>query len=106
MSDLHIIHQYFSNRIVLSKTRTTKDGLTILTSKNLQDVTGEAIHAVAAHLYFNIKAGGPDSIVFGLEDGRELWLTARIKDPKVKDEDLIDTIGKLYDGALNKEEKQ
>ena len=89
MSDLHVICQPLSNRIVLSKTRTTKDGLTVLTSERPQEVTGEVLHAVATHFYNKIKAGGPDSIVFGLEDGRELWLTARIKD-----------------GALNEEEKQ
>lgn len=105
MSDLHVICQPISNRIVLSKTRTTKDGLTILTSERPQEVTGEALRAVATHFYNKIKAGGPDSIVFGLEDGRELWLTARIKS-KVKDEDLVDAIKKLYDGALDKEEKQ
>lgn len=105
MSDLHVICQPLSNRIVLSKIRTTKDGLTILTSERPQEVTGEVIHAVATHFYNKIKAGGPDSIVFGLEDGRELWLTARIKS-KVKDEDLVDAIKKLYDGALDKEEKQ
>lgn len=106
MSDLHVICQPISNRIVLSKTRTTKDGLTILTSERPQEVTGEVLHAVATHLYNKIKAGGPDSIVFGLEDGRELWLTAHVKNPKVKDEDLVDAIKKLYDGALDKEEKQ
>lgn len=106
MSDLHVIHQSLSDRIVLSKTRTTKDGLTILTSERPQDVTEEALRAVAAHFYLTITTGGPDSIVFGLENGRELWLTAHIKDPKVRDEDLIDTIEKLYDGALNKEEKE
>lgn len=105
MSDLHVICQPISNRIVLSKTRTTKDGLTILTSERPQVVTVEAVHAVATHLYNKIKAGGPDSIVFRLEDGRELWLTAHIK-AKVKDEDLVDAIKKLYDGALDKEEDE
>ena len=87
MSDLHVICQSLSNRIVLSKTRTTKDGLTILTSERPQDVTEEALHAVATHFYHKIKAGGPNAIVFGLEDGRELWLIANIKEPKISDKE-------------------
>ena len=80
MSELHVLCKPLTNSIVLSKIRTTKDGLTILTSERPQDVTEEVLHAVATHLFHKIKAGGPDSIVFGLEDGRELWLTARVRE--------------------------
>lgn len=82
MSELHVLHQDIMERIVLSKTRTTKDGLTLLTSEKLQDVTDEALRAVASYLLAKARKADQDwyGLVYGLRDGKELQLQVHIKE--------------------------
>lgn len=84
MSELHLINQVFPEpRIVLTKlSAPDSNGFRLVTSKNPIDLTDEALHAVAGHLYDLAVIANQDwyGLVYTLVDGRELQLQVHIKE--------------------------
>ena len=79
---LHVLSKdYPEPQIVLSKLEEI-DGVKIMTSEPLQDVTDEALRAVASYLLAKARKADQDwyGLVYGLRDGKELQLQVHIKE--------------------------
>lgn len=81
MSELHVLSQDFPPKIVLTKIRQV-DNVTLMTSERLQDVTEEALRAVASYLLAKAREADQDwyGLIYGLRDGHELQLQVHIKE--------------------------
>lgn len=81
-NSLHVLSKdYPDPMIILSKLKEI-DGVKIMTSEPLQDVTDEALRAVASYLLAKAKEVGQDwyGLIYGLRDGHELQLQVHIKE--------------------------
>ena len=79
---LHVLSKdYPEPQIVLSKLEEI-DGVKIMTSEPLQDVTDEALRAVASYLLAKAREVNQDwyGLVYGMVDGHELQLQVHIKE--------------------------
>lgn len=79
---LHVLSKdYPEPQIVLSKLEEI-DGVKIMTSEPLQDVTDEALRAVASYLLAKAREVDQDwyGLVYGMVDGHELQLQVHIKE--------------------------
>ena len=79
---LHVLSKdYPEPMIVLSKLEEI-DGVKIMTSEPLQDVTDEALRAVASYLLAKAREVDQDwyGLVYGLVDGHELQLQVHVKE--------------------------
>lgn len=79
---LHVLSKdYPEPKIVLSKLEEI-DGVKIMTSEPLQDVTDEALRAVASYLLAKAREVDQDwyGLIYGLRDGHELQLQVHIKE--------------------------
>ena len=79
---LHVLsNDYPEPTIVLSKLEEI-DGVKIMTSEPLQDVTDEALRAVASYLLAKAREVDQDwyGLIYGLRDGKELQLQVHVKE--------------------------
>lgn len=79
---LHVLSKdYPEPKIVLSKLEEI-DGVKIMTSEPLQDVTDEALRAVASYLLAKAREVDQDwyGLIYGLRDGKELQLQVHVKE--------------------------